>query len=228
MTNTSALSDHRLSDKPRRRSRAWRLTLMTATAVAITLIPNNAQAVLNIYLFDGSDGKLMIESRGKLNLGTSSTTYACPGGASLANILANANRLLQGKCPPDQLAYNIQLVAGSEPWGTSTHPLGGFFNGSSFSLTPGLFATNIPSNDPISSTAAFTSSITDLGLNGTGARLLARYKLPETDDTINLFADTPLPPTPANVPAPLPLAGAAAAFGWSRRLRRRISLKRHT
>lgn len=28
--------------------------------------------------------------------------------------------------------------------------------------------------------------------------------------------------TPASVPGPLPMAGAAAAFGWSRRLRRRI------
>ena len=31
-----------------------------------------------------------------------------------------------------------------------------------------------------------------------------------------------LPPTPVDVPGPLPVAGAAAAFGFSRRLRRRL------
>jgi hypothetical protein len=31
---------------------------------------------------------------------------------------------------------------------------------------------------------------------------------------------------PADVPGPLPLFGAAAAFGYSRRLRRRVSLSR--
>jgi len=36
---------------------------------------------------------------------------------------------------------------------------------------------------------------------------------------VNLSFDTY---TPSNVPAPLPLFGAAAAFGWSRKLRRRI------
>jgi hypothetical protein len=31
-----------------------------------------------------------------------------------------------------------------------------------------------------------------------------------------------LPPTPVDVPGPLPVAGAAVAFGFSRRLRRRL------
>lgn len=70
MTSTSTLSDYCLRDKPGRRSRPLRLTLMAATAVATTLIPNNAQAVLNIYLFDDTNGNLTIESRGTLNLGT--------------------------------------------------------------------------------------------------------------------------------------------------------------
>lgn len=38
--------------------------------------------------------------------------------------------------------------------------------------------------------------------------------------TVNLSFDTY---TPAQTPAPLPLIGAAAAFGWSRKIRRRIS-----
>jgi len=38
--------------------------------------------------------------------------------------------------------------------------------------------------------------------------------------TVNLSFE---PYTPAETPAPLPLIGAAAAFGWSRKIRRRIS-----
>jgi hypothetical protein len=38
----------------------------------------------------------------------------------------------------------------------------------------------------------------------------------------NSLLFTPLGPPPAAVPGPLPLFGAGAAFGWSRRLRRRI------
>jgi hypothetical protein len=32
----------------------------------------------------------------------------------------------------------------------------------------------------------------------------------------------PCPPPQANVPGPLPVLGAVAAFGWSRKLRQRI------
>ncbi|MCX5947708.1 MAG: hypothetical protein NTY67_05860 [Cyanobacteria bacterium] len=38
----------------------------------------------------------------------------------------------------------------------------------------------------------------------------------------NSLIFTPVSPGPASVPGPLPLFGAGAAFGWSRRLRRRI------
>ena len=46
----------------------------------------------------------------------------------------------------------------------------------------------------------------------------------ENFDTDNTSSNTLLftPASPASVPGPLPLFGAGAAFGWSRRLRRRI------
>jgi hypothetical protein len=46
------------------------------------------------------------------------------------------------------------------------------------------------------------------------------YDMFSTSTNSLLF--TPLGPPPAAVPGPLPLFGAGAAFGWSRRLRRRI------
>ncbi|MEB3167830.1 MAG: hypothetical protein VKK97_03770 [Synechococcaceae cyanobacterium] len=41
--------------------------------------------------------------------------------------------------------------------------------------------------------------------------------------TISNFSAPSAPAPPAGVPAPLPLFGAGAAYGWSRRLRRRLS-----
>jgi hypothetical protein len=38
----------------------------------------------------------------------------------------------------------------------------------------------------------------------------------------NSLVFSPAAPAPSGVPSPLPLFGAAAAFGWSRQLRRRI------
>jgi hypothetical protein len=44
-----------------------------------------------------------------------------------------------------------------------------------------------------------------------------------TDAAVKYAIATPLRPAPSSVPGPLPLFGAAAAFGWSRQLRKRIA-----
>ena len=66
---------------------------------------------------------------------------------------------------------------------------------------------------------------TDFGISTTG--LLGTWTLQSdgngdgytANDTINLIVGAP---PVASVPGPLPLFGAGAAFGWSRKLRRRI------
>jgi hypothetical protein len=50
------------------------------------------------------------------------------------------------------------------------------------------------------------------------------YSLSFTTNESGTYATATLAPPPAGVPGPLPLFGAAAAFGLSRRLRRRIQL----
>ena len=139
----------------------------------------------------------------------------------------SADQSILYQCDSDQTAYPITFAGGSNIWGSSSTKLDSTsFSGTQFNLigSGGIFSTNIADGAPINATAVFTNSITDLGLNGgSGPRLLASYKLDATGDTISLFADTPLPPSPSSVPAPLPLFGTAAAFSWSRRLRRRIS-----
>jgi hypothetical protein len=75
----------------------------------------------------------------------------------------------------------------------------------------------------VSSTTFNGKSLLGIGITTTG--LLGTWTLAEIGDTIEVR--TGAPPA-ANVPGPLPLFGAAAAFGYSRRLRRRVSLNRST
>ena len=78
-----------------------------------------------------------------------------------------------------------------------------------------------PGNGPV---FAYELSGTDiLGVSQDLADLLVQY--PETIATnavVRYAIATPLGSTPAAVPAPLPVFGAAAALGWSRQLRKRI------
>ena len=72
---------------------------------------------------------------------------------------------------------------------------------------------NHSSGDSIVSSATFNGkTLSGLGITTTG--LLGTWTLVGTGDTIEVRA--------TEVPGPLPLLGAAAAFGYSRRLRRSL------
>jgi MYXO-CTERM domain-containing protein len=74
------------------------------------------------------------------------------------------------------------------------------------------------SNTPIVSSATFNNqTLSSLGFTTTG--LIGTWTLAGTSETIQLILGAPTAPTPG----PLPLLGAGAAFGWSRRLRQRIA-----
>ena len=60
----------------------------------------------------------------------------------------------------------------------------------------------------------------DVGAAAT-IRTIMEIGYESTDGTSILVGAGSPPPPPASVPGPLPLFGATAAFGWSRRLRRR-------
>jgi len=74
------------------------------------------------------------------------------------------------------------------------------------------------SNTPIVSSATFNGrTLAGLGFTTTG--LIGTWTLNGTSETIDVVIGAPS----AAVPGPLPLLGAGAAFGWSRRLRKRIA-----
>ncbi|WP_216904412.1 hypothetical protein [Synechococcus sp. CCY 9618] len=90
----------------------------------------------------------------------------------------------------------------------------------------------IPSGQPISSISSFSATtFRDLGLDGLTAPLpplvwsILNAPDPNAIDTVELriipFSRNGSG-NPTSVPGPLPLAGGAAAFAWSRRLRARL------
>jgi hypothetical protein len=89
-----------------------------------------------------------------------------------------------------------------------------------FAIDPGY--TN---NTSIVSSATFANqSFSTLGITATG--LVGTWTINGTSETIEVFVGNPPAPPGTPVPGPLPLFGAAAAFGYSRRLRRRVNSSR--
>jgi hypothetical protein len=76
---------------------------------------------------------------------------------------------------------------------------------------------------PFFSSATFNGkSLASEGFTATG--LVGTWTIDGTSESINVcIGSDPCGVPPAQVPGPVPLLGAGAAFGWSRRLRRRIS-----
>ncbi|WP_411875248.1 hypothetical protein [Vulcanococcus limneticus] len=88
-------------------------------------------------------------------------------------------------------------------------------DGSKFYIDP-----TYVSNSPIVSSATFNgTTLAGIGFTTTG--LIGTWTLNGTSESIQVILGAPFPSTA--VPGPLPLLGAGAAFGWSRRLRKRIS-----
>ncbi|MFM8277176.1 MAG: hypothetical protein ACKN89_09375 [Cyanobium sp.] len=87
------------------------------------------------------------------------------------------------------------------------------------------YSLNGTYNESVSSTGIATSGSVSFAASAGDTFTLQA----ETDTTslqtvtISNFSAPSAPTPPAGVPAPLPLFGASAAYGWSRRLRRRLS-----
>jgi hypothetical protein len=82
-------------------------------------------------------------------------------------------------------------------------------------------ASGYGNGTPIISSATFIGqSLAGLGFNTPS--VVGPWTLTSTNDTINVVIGSA---PPAAVPGPLPLLGVGAAFGFSRRLRRRVALR---
>ena len=202
--------------------------LIVLTCAAAVAAGSPAQAVLSIYIYEaGSD--VQITASGSLNLPapTQSGTSAQP----VLGLVPSIDLLGSGS-----LGNTNQYNVGSGPTG-SLGTVGPSVTAIGSGTAIYLFGTNFLFDNTYTSGASILSSATianktlaQLGLSSTSG-LLATWTLqpangsdPYTaNDTIQVFAGAPPAPPAAAAPGPLPLFGAAAAFGFSRRLRSRLN-----
>jgi hypothetical protein len=200
--------------------RCMRLSPLLAAPAALLLIQGEAKAILTYNIFE-SAGNVVVQTSGSLDLTGSqydgSTNCGVDGGIS---------------------SYTSSICTGTDPGSpinalSISGPI--FFDGSvyifSAASVSGIYTSLFGvfnqlvldpayvSNDPIVSSATFNGT-TLAGLGFTTAGLIGTWSLTGTSETIQVFIGNP---ASAAVPGPLPLLGAGAAFGWSRRLRKRIA-----
>ena len=209
--------------------RCRRLSPILAAPAALLLSQGEAKAILTYYIFENA-GNVEVQAVGSLILPNSTGSGACgidpPGGEirpDRALICAgndlNANEYnIQG---PASFNGTVRIDPADSVTGIPTFLVGASLN---FGIDPGYTP-----GTSITSTATFNSqTLAGLGFTTTG--LLGTWTLQPKDgsdtysafDTIQVVIGAPPSPSTA-VPGPLPLFGAAAAFGWSRRLRKRIT-----
>lgn len=192
------------------------LAPLLAAPVALLLNPGRAEAVLTYNIFQ-SGANVVVQATGSLNLtGPIVDTDQCGSAGFLQSSFANictgpiGNIDLYAITGPSSFPGTANLPSASSVSGISTILFGklGFAG----------VATGYVSGNSIFSSATFNGqTLAGLGLTTPG--LLGTWSLVGGSDSIQVILGAPAP-----VPGPLPLLGAAAAFGWSRRMRRRISV----
>ena len=217
--------------------RCKRISLpLLAVPAALLLSQGQAKAVLYINIFD--DGpNLKVTVNGSISPGNAGTSTAADTACTFLGSLTG-----QGDpSDPSTICTGNDVLSS---FGNINGPAGFGGNGSlfpassvtgfSFQFYPLSYNTgtafdpnfeqykNTYALDPsyvlgqtFSSSATFNGkSLASEGFTATG--LVGTWTIVGTSESINVFIGPP-------VPGPLPLLGAGAAFGWSRRLRKRIA-----
>ena len=182
--------------------------------VVLMLCADKANAMLTYNIFEsGSD--VVVTANGSLNLPGSFTTVT-------PEIYGN------GAIIPSDFSIApgfIQTPAKFRQYGISGSPISFGSGGLAFADSSTGFRVVIRSGNKfriiesytggqIASSSTFANkTLSSLGITSTG--LIGTWTIDGSSETINVFIGR-------QVPAPLPLFGAAAAFSWSRKLRRRI------
>lgn len=206
------------------------LAPLLAAPAAMLLNPGRAEAVLTYNIFEsGSD--VVVSTSGSLNTAAASVLGAFPATGVQNNLNRSAGRVWTGFGSPSTF-YGISgptFLQGAG--GTFAQSVPTLLNGTWTALAANFqqfaIANSYTSGSSFSSTATFANrtlasfGLTTLGIGGNTWSLLGAGGASVDTIQVNIGA-------PAPVPGPLPLLGAAAAFGWSRRLRRRISVSNTT
>ena len=210
--------------------RCKRLIPLLAAPAALLLSQGQAKAILNINIFDDSPN-LKVTVQGSLSqLGSILSVGECGSNGYLSGQFNSFPSLL---CTGPNAVSNLYAITGPAGYGgngqlTGANLVSGFtfrFAPSSYSLTPGIrIDSSYVLSDPFFSSATFNNrSLASEGFTATG--LVGTWTIDGTSEFINVcIGSGPCASDPtSSVPGPLPLLGAGAAFGWSRRFRKRIA-----
>jgi hypothetical protein len=208
-----------------------RFAALLAAPAALLLGQGQAKAILNVNIFD--DGpNLKVTVQGSLSqLGTQVSFISCNANGLLFGQSTNGSALCTGPAssgPTFSLAGplgfggNGSLVGADQVQGPGFFMITQSLTNNNLGLPPS-YAINptYTLNQPFFSSATFNGkSLASEGFTTTG--LVGTWTINGTSESINVYIG------PTATPGPLPLFGAGAAFGWSRKLRRRIGTARHT
>ena len=193
---------------------------LLAAPAALLLLQGQAKAVLTYNIFEFA-GNIVIQTSGSLNLTGAATTGSgfCGVSGAIQPGLASICTGPGGSGNP----INKYAITGPATFGGSGTLPANSVTGISNILKGdlGIFGIDpaYTSNTPIVSSATFNgTTLASLGLTTPG--LIGTWTINGTSETIDVVNGAP---SAAAVPGPLPLFGAGAAFGWSRRLRKRIA-----
>jgi hypothetical protein len=199
--------------------RLQRFSPLLAAPAALLLSQGQAKAVLTYNIFE-SAGNVVVQTNGSIDLTGAVPVMGTSGGCNTNGAVFSIFALI---CTGNDTTMDYYDISGPQS-----------FNGSAFSNTsssvsgistflqgfvPGFLGIDqaYASATPIVSSATFNGqTLASIGFTTTG--LIGTWTLDGTSESIQVFLGPP-----AAVPGPLPLVGAAAAFGVSRRLRKRVA-----
>lgn len=191
--------------------------LTALSAAAFFADASAAKAALEFKIYE-SLGDLVVETSGSLNLPASSGSGNCGAPGAIAPTIGFM-------CTGPDTTFPVYTITGPSSYtGTADLYPGTSVSGISAGIVAGIgrlvMDSQYTSGSPIVSGAVFAGkTLADLGLT-TSSGVLGTWTLNGTSETITIRVTTQ---NTNPVPGPLPLLGAGAAFGLSRRLRHRIN-----
>jgi len=195
--------------------------IIVCASSALLWCANPAKAILNINIYDDGPNLKVVTSGSLSALGSLSGTISCGANGSLVSWAGLI-------CTGIDTSSPTSNVTGPPGFGgAAAFYTANSVSGPSFVLSAGFLGffyhidpAYVPGQPFLSSATFNNTSLAAQGFTAPG--LVGTWTINGTSESINLFVGPPSPSSAA-VPGPLPLVGAGAAFGWSRRMRRRLA-----
>lgn len=204
------------------------LPLLAAAPLALLIGQGEAKAILTVRIFD--DGpNLTATVQGSL----SQLPSPIGGGSCGPSLFGQFSPDGSFLCTGQGQSASVYPMSGPPGYGGNNQLFSAnATSGYAFRLGPSTYTgtvgfriddTYVLGQSFLSSATFNGTSLAAQGFTATG--LVGTWTIDGTSETINVCLGSGPCPTSSSssVPGPLPLVGAGAAFGWSRRLRRRIA-----